>query len=543
MLPPRTFGLPPLLDAALPVFVDLEDGLDFLARLPLAHPLQAEAQLNQFLDGLLARPPTALTYLNLLEQARVPLCFVEEELAHRYHNKPLPLGDADEWAFGQVIDIWRKLTRAYAQCAQLDADADDPEHPLRVALILHRCIHYTGMVMIEHYRARRELPAGIWFDLHGYYASAEEFGVAGQPVADALDAMGRATHCAAAYAGMLLIDLAGPYSLSERDQMLVRRWAHHWAALVGIAPTKVGEAPSGPVVDLMKDIGVHQASARSDRENVRRLLTDRLGISLKQARQQLMQRIPPSQIGLGEDCTVGQCRRLLDRLIKPWSLMRAARKFRRQDASGTAKLAVGFEAMHYLIDGKEFAQPENTRIYSRQEFETLFVFRHMDTPGAPLHFREERFAYRPDDWDVVNQSANGFRLARSVAGNKVVHGQLLALRPPDGDRFFLGQICWLMQDRSGGLVAGIEALPGVPRAIAVRPAGGVRGHPALFSRAFLVPAAPGICPQPTLVLPQGWYQGGRVLEVHDGKAISRVELLHVVQDGFDFERTSFGLIA
>lgn len=538
-----TLGLPPLNDIPLLRIARLEEGLDFIARLPLANPLQAEILLNRLLDGLIAYPPEPSTYLNLLEQMRIPLCFVEEELAHRYHNKPLPLGDVEEWAFGQVIDIWRKVARAYAQCAQLDADADDPEHDLRIALILHRCLYYTCMVIVEHHRARRELPGGIWLDLHGYYASAEEFGIATQPIADALDSLGRPTHCMAAYAGTLLMDLAGPYSLSEMDQALVRRWAHHWSSLVGIVNALPGEPLPRFVVDLMQDAGLKPSADCLNTENVRRLDTVRLGQALTQARQQLMQRIPPAQIGLGEDCSSGQCRRLLDRLLKPWTVAQAARKFRRQAATGIARVCGGFEAMHYLIGGREFTQPENSRIYSRGEFDRLFVFRHMDDPGAQLQIEIERTAFRTDDWEVVNQSANGFRLMRSLAGNKVSHGQLLAIRPHDGERYFLAQICWLMQDRGGGLVAGIEALPGVPHAIAARAVATASGHPEMFSRAFLLPAIAGVCPEPALVLPQGWYLAGKVLELHDGHGITRIELLHVLQDGFDFERVSFQRIA
>jgi len=536
-------GLPPLSDSPLPRIAGLETGLDFIARLPLANPLQAEVLLNQFLDGLLAAPPEVSIYLNLLEHVRIPLCFVEEELAHRYHSKPLPLGETEEWAFRQVVGVWRKVARAYEQCAALDVDTDDPEHVLRIALILHRCLYYTGMVIVEHHRARHELPAGTWLDLHGYYASAEEFGVATQAVADVLDPLGRPTHCTAAYVAALLMDLAGPYSLSERDQALVRRWAYHWSSLVAVVAAMPGQSLPNFVVDLMQDTGLKPSAECLNTENVRRLETERLGVALTQARQQLLRRIPPSQIGLGEDCTFGQCRRLLTMLGKPWTLARAVRKFRRQAASGIARVCLGFDAMHYVISGHEFTQPENARVYSRGEFDRLFVFRHMDDPDAQLQIEIERTRFHADDWEVVNQSASGFRLMRSLAGQRANHGQLVALRPHDGERYFLAQICWLMQDRGGGLVAGIEALPGCPQAVAARAAVTASGHPELFSRAFLLPASPGVSPEPSLVVPQGWYLAGKILEVHDGHAIMRVELMHVVQDGFDFERVSFQRIA
>jgi hypothetical protein len=535
-----TIGLPRANEMIRFAIPDLDTGVAFLSRLPLANPLQAEASLNQFFDSLLNEPPAALTYLSLLEHTRVPLCFVEEELARRYVNKPLPLGDIEEQAFQQVIDIWHKVCRAYSQCAQLDADAEDPEHPLRVALILHRCVYYTSMIIVEHHRARRELPPGVWMELNGFFATAEEWGVSTYPLADALDPLGRATHCAAAYVAALLMDLAGPYSLSVRDQSLIRRWAVQWAPLVGIVGAAPGEALPPFVVDLMQDAGLKPVADCLSTENVRRLDTSRLAIVLTQARQQLSQRLSPAQAGLGEDCTAGQCRRLLEHLARPWTQARAARKFKRHATSGIAHVAAGFEAIHFFVSGKEFVQPESTRVYSRQEFDSLFVFRQMSDPTAKLQINQGRQVEQPDDWEVVNQSANGFRLMRSIAGRKVSHGQVLAVCPHDGERYFLAQVTWLMQDRSHGLVAGIAALPGVPQAICARICSGHAGQGELYSRAFLLPSVPAVNPDQSLVLPQGWYQAGRIIEIFSETAW-RVRLEHVLQEGPDFERVSFRL--
>ena len=521
---------------------DMEAGLNFLSRLPLANPLQAEESLNRFFDALLDAPPPALTYLNLLEQTRVPLCFVEEELARRYVNKPLPLGDVESEAFDQVVGVWRKVVRAYAQCAQMDTDSEDPEYPLRVALILHRCTYYTSMIIVEHHRARRELPMCIWLDLHGYFASAEEWGVASYPLTDALDSQGRATHCMAAFVAALLMDLAGPYSLSVHDQGIVRRWAMLWSPLVSVHTAEPGEALPPFVVDLMQDAGLRPVTDCLNTHQVRRVDTSRLAMVLTQVRQQLAQKISPAQIGLGEDCSASVCRRLLDHLSRPWTQARATRKFRRHATSGIARVASSFDAMHYFVSGKEFVQPENVRMYSRQEFDTLFVFRHMDDPSAKLQINQGVQVTRPDEWEVVNQSANGFRLIRSVAGQKVAHGQLLAVCPPDGDRFFLAQITWLMQDRAAGLIAGLAALPGTPQAIAVRLLSGHTGKAELYERAFSLPAIPAVGVAPSLVLPIGWFQPSRVIEMYTD-APWRIRLDRVLQDGPDFERVSFSLEA
>ena len=142
------------------VVPDLQTGLRIIARLPLTNPQLAESELDRLLESLLQSPPAAGVYLNLLEQMRMSLYLVEEERARHYINKPLPLDD-DEACFQRVIATWSKVARAYAHCARIDPSPESAEQSFRAAMILHRCIYYTGMVLVEHHRARRELPRGL----------------------------------------------------------------------------------------------------------------------------------------------------------------------------------------------------------------------------------------------------------------------------------------------------------------------------------------------------------------------------------------------
>ncbi|HMW55778.1 MAG TPA: hypothetical protein PKZ67_07230 [Accumulibacter sp.] len=521
---------------------DLHTGFQMLSRLPLANSRQAALDINLFLDSLLRTPPQGEVYLQLLEQTRISLCFIEEELARSYINKALPLGEVEASAFCQVIATWQKAARAYAHCAQLlDGHDNSNVHAERLALILHRCIYYTGMVIIEHHRARQALPAGVWLNLHGYYASAEEWGIANLPVPDSLDPLGRSSHCTAAFVSLLLAELASPYSLSMGDISLVLRWASNWSPLVAMHPAVENEPLPPFVVDLMQDCGLRASNECRHREHLRRLDTTRLVSQLNQLRRQLQQRISPAQLGLGEDCTAAQCYRLVNRLYKPWSMLRAARKFRRHNASGISKVSTGFSAMHYHISGKEFQQPEMTSIYSRQEFESMFAFRHMLDPTQMLEVRQVQLGFDFDTWEVLDQCANGFRLLRSVVGKKIAPGQLLSICPHDGNSHLLAQVAWLMQEEGGNLVAGIAALPGKPQAVAARPQALEPGHQVPYQRAFLLPAVPAIGAEQTLILPPGWFRAERRLEVYTENPM-QVRLQRLLAEGADFERVTFSVV-
>lgn len=81
------------------VIRDLRTGSEIISRLSLTNPQQAEVDLHRILDSLAATPPDGETYFQLLEQARLPISFVAEEMAKRYLNKPLPLAEVEEEIF------------------------------------------------------------------------------------------------------------------------------------------------------------------------------------------------------------------------------------------------------------------------------------------------------------------------------------------------------------------------------------------------------------------------------------------------------------
>lgn len=522
---------------------DLPSGLNFLARLPTANPPAALVELHRFLDSLLiAADINGDVLLQLLEQARISLGFVGDELSRQFVNQPLPLAEAEEATFRRLADLWLKTARAYTRCPQLPGDGGDDgasagERRERLALILHRCLYYTGLALFEHQRARREPPAGLWLDIHGYFASAEEWGVATLAVPDALDPFGRHSHCSAAYVTLLLPELASPYSLTVADQELVRRLGINWAPLVGVHAVRSNEGLPQFVVDLMHDGGLRPSHEYEDGGQLRRLDTSRLSLQMNHARAQLKQKMSPAQLGFGDGCSSMQCLRLLDMLARPWAQARAPRKFRRHASSGVARVCTGFEGIHYVLSGRVFSQPEGASHYSRQEFEALFAFRHMVDPTQQLHIQQEQLGIGADAWEVVNQSANGFRLTRGIAGRRMAHGQLIALSPPDGGRFLLAQVNWLMQERSGGLLAGVAVLPGMPQALAARPLPEA-GRREPYARAFLLGAVPALGAEASLVLPAGWFHYGRIIEVfNDG--VWRVRLVGLQQEGSDFARVSF----
>ena len=464
-----------------------------IARLPLTNAREAHQMLLMLLTGMSHRPPVAAAYLDVLETARAPLAFVQDELAQRYASKPLPPTPAEGEAFRQVLALWQAMARAYAQVAQLGSN--DPQVQSKLALICQRCVHYAGKVILEYFRARREPSAGAWIDLHGYYATAEEWGIDKTAVPEPLNEVSKSQSAAEAYSAILLVDLAGPYSRSTHEFAWICRWARRFAPQTAVVPLGEPIETRAFGIDLMRDAS-------------------------------------------GDDCPPSIASRLLLQLYKPWCLNATPRRFQRRGASGIALACFGFEAIHYHVTGAEFNQPEHVRMYSRGDMERIWTFRDQIDPTR-LSVRSNQFelGYPLERWTVADQSVSGFRLQRGEAGARIGHGQLFGLKPPDGEQFLLAQVSWnlMLKDE---LYIGIHILPGVPQGIAVRPMGIKVSPSERYVRAFLLPAVPALKEEASLVLPRGWFQPERVVEAFTDRQ-TRLRLGELLGQGPDFERVGF----
>jgi len=519
------------------IFPDVETGLKFLAALPLTNPVLAEVRLIQFLAAVQRQPLPAKDLFSLLEHARVQVGFVEEETSRRYCGKVLPLEDKEELAFQQVIAVWSGLEQAYALCRGLEQpDPNNPTYARTMATLLHRCLHCCGMVVLEHYRARRELPEGIWLKLHGYYQTAEKWGIAATPVLDELENPLQSSHCTAAYVTSLLVDIASPYSHSVKNINAIRRWASLWAPLVSIHLLEDDEELPSYLVELMYDAPLHQAGSANDPGVDSRCLdTTRLGLQINHMLSQLHQKISPSQLGLGEESNFIAIN-LLSRLMKPWTQSASPRRFRRFLAAGSVKVAVGFEAMHINISQKDSGQSGSAEPHLKTEFDQLLDF----VTSPTLALRQEIKNKSPSDfplheWSIINHSANGFRLASNNSNTKISHAQLMAVLPNDGEYFLLFRTSWLMQERDSSLMAGLAMLPGIPTALQVRHSN-VRE---VFFPGFLIPPVPAMKEESSLILPLGMFLSRGVLEILVNNENLQLRMLNVIERGMDYERISY----
>ncbi len=369
---------------------DLPSGMQILANISRENLAQAEADYNAFLDSLQKKPLDESICFQLLEHLRLTYATVVQERAKHYLDKPLPLAEAEELVFQAHVAIAAKMALSYLYCF---AKSDVVHNRARTALLARRSLHYFGSVVVMHQNARRECPNGLWKEIHACYRRAAEADLDLELVIEAFDANDRATSCTTAYMELLLTEAAGCYNISQRDQRLMRRWVTETSLWVSLHNLHEEDPWPAWAIDLEED---RVFCAEPENRAQRTLLvldTTHLVNRLKKLLQQIDKKVAPAQLGLGKDCSAGQCKILLNHLVRQWTPLPTARRFPRRATSNVALLSFDFAAIHYFVSGKEF-NLGGVEVSFQYGYDSMFMSRFQGNPNEELEVRKKIFRTR-----------------------------------------------------------------------------------------------------------------------------------------------------
>jgi len=481
-------------------------------------------QLSHLNDAQLA----PLERLKILEALRDPVYFVQAESAKRYAAKPLPLDPGETTVWNNVIALWQEMGRNYQQCLKAYREGDLAIAP-HAALVTLRCLRLLGFTLSDYYHIYRQTPAPLWRALHELYAFAESHGFARIRVQDSFGQREPDSSCTESYIQVLLAHLANPYALSVRQMAFVGRWLERWATLVGLASQPLPTSPIPSLaVDLAGSSGIVFGAGLESHPGLRYLDLEQLSKMLRQTINLLKQGQTPGQLGLGDDARQPGCENLLMLLYVQWCRAGTARAEERSETEEPAQVCFGLAAAHHHANGgRGFRQPGELTAREKQDMDTYgYITRTDQSKDDALEL-----------WQIVNHSPSGFMcMQREPNGSgRVSHNQLLAVRRPTSRSFHLGMVQWLRMEEGGELYCGVRLFPGTPHAISVRPSNFAPTSIPRYERALLLPEVPAPATPATLILPAGWFQSGRFVELFsDRKQVAK--LLNLLEKGGDFDR-------
>lgn len=523
-----------------PPIADVKGCEAWLARAALADPRKACHEFTLLLESLEETPPRESDYLDILERLREPIAIAQNEHGKKFAIRPLPLKDYEQAAFHQVVDLWRTLGRAYRRLLESMVD-DRPAHlrPAlqgKEALLAQRALDCVVDLMLAHYRCRRELDAELWTDLHQIYRIAEARGIATEtvPAGRKLKAVSSPVEV---YNRALLLALANPYALTVRELNWLRRWTTIWAFKVELR-IDAGQS-AGYAVDTAGRAGPEWMQGDASASSFRLIGTTALRRSVGGRIRKLEAGADPHSLGLGKDCVQPECGRLLMTLLRAWTEPPSTRAYTRRLAPGRTELVSSLAAIHVAVGGRILKSQARHWDYSRRDAEQLFIYHGVAANNAAA----EQPSFAAEKWETLDESATGLKLRRRGAGDRLYHQQLVALKPEGARAFMLCEIRWLVLGFDDSLTIGAQVLPGLAEAVGVRPSSqtGQPGQPAeSYTQGFLLPAT--AAGPAAIVLPAGWFQAGRELDLQRDAQIARVRIGAHLRRGYDFDLAGFELI-
>lgn len=533
------FALPKLVASAAPEFTDPATAKAWLEHVPLANVSAAQRELMLQIEEFNAFDCKAVTRLAAMETLREAVNFVQIEQARRFTNRALPMAEAESTAFADTLDLWEQTRIGYLRCLEAAA-AGDAAVAGQAALICQRLLAYSGLKMFHHYRAYRQVSANDWRALHQVYAEAERLGVAETAVKDYLNRDVQDTSPRIAYMRAVLIGMANPNEMSQRQLTFAAYLLERWAEKVDV----LADAPEeGDIPPLVVDLAGAACPERGGAEakDARYLDVSRLAKSLRNRIGLLRKGESPAKLALGEDCVQPSCEQLLVFLYRQWCQARPARGAERKRVSDVAQACNDMPTIHYYISGKVFRQPGEQRELTKQEREQIATFGRVSTRDEDDYSVVHGFLL--EHWELADESAQGLKMVRRAGnpGKRYLNGQLMGVRPADSKNFFVGQVRWLMQNDAGDLFCGLRLLPGLPAATAVRPTG-LNVQDAKYVPALSLTGVPALNAPPSLVLPSGWFKPKRVVEVFVESPV-KVRLTEILERGSDYERVAYEMVA
>jgi len=541
------FNLPQTTNAQPPAFTTAEQCTEWLEDQPVGQQVQMQAVLLKSLNQLNRYALPAGERLAILELLRAPVHATQEENVRRFAGKPLPLGPTEQSAFDTGMAIWNALVTGYLHCLAACVAGAPGTKPLW-PLAAQRALAALVCVQIDTCRAGRQPAAGYWRTLHQAYLAAENAGVAGTEVADALRLGKNPTSPLATWAEGLLLFAASPYEMPQRQLGWVARWAGRWSGKLVIyaSPPTLSSRAIPLCVDLDSDAPARYKPTFTPTS--RFLDTSGLRESLKKRVALLQQGEAPKDLQLGDDCTQPLCEELLVQMYYHWCKGGALRKHERRPAEGSCTIIGGVDAIYYYVAGrKPFKQPGGGPLSDtelRHQRDEIATFGRVIETIQPDDFsRQQGFNVEEwkmmEEWRILDQSSSGVRLLRPIAraGSRFGGGQLVAVRPKDARTLLLGTLRWAMIDSSEALQAGVQVIAGQPQPVAVRGTG-VEAARDKYSPGFLLPAVTAVQEPASIIIPAGWFRRGRVIEVLDKQA-AQLRLTGMIDRGSDFERATY----
>jgi len=473
----------------------------------------------------------------LCEQYQQPVNLLLEMLMPHFLGQPVPLPDRSQQIVDQIRALSQELAVGYkilvveGQHRRINWDSETI-----YSVAIYRALRYQARVLTLSLQAYREVPAGLWTDIHALYQIADQHQVADWLVEDRYTGVRVGVTVSRLYKACLLLGLSDSRRMANHEVAKLFYYLEHASDLTHLrALSDVVDTAGKYVVDPDADAAARPYSSEMEGDRSEQFwLFDTLTLARRAEAQQVV-------IEDGHEANVGEPYTsflskdsipMLRELVRSLGV-RPTRSSERLYKQGEVQLCQGLNAVHYFVNGSNPFVPPDMEFGKAGEFIEIKANtpRALDGGGEGFHV---------DQWNRVNLSADGLALMRDSGSElRISVGDILGLRQDEGE-WSVGVIRRVAMKQGGQLLIGIQLLAFQARPVSVRR---LDQDSMGFSEALLLPKN-GPSGRPVRLLVHAGLGGhGVELLLTIGDESNQVKVTQLVERSGSYELLEFDLVS
>ena len=227
----------------------------WMAELPTANPGLATRLFQDLINDLISLEMSATNRLSALELLRPQYLMIEDYLRSRLIKFGFPKGDIEKKIFSLVVMVEKQFTIGY-WCVTRDLTRREVGwlQGKNIALAIQRTIKGLSSIVITHYMMSYPVPEWIWFDLHSLHKLAVKLGKENSRVSDQTGMFSKSSGVDESYKQILLLSLAYPFSLMQKEFQLVYQFIEQMSDVVSIEQKPVTDQAVQCVILMDEDL-------------------------------------------------------------------------------------------------------------------------------------------------------------------------------------------------------------------------------------------------------------------------------------------------
>ena len=240
----------------------------WVAELPTANPGLATRLLHDFLIEFNAIKMTVPLRLDALELLSPSVHVIEDYLRSRLIQAGFPKEENDKKILNVLISIEKEFTIGYwmvlKELTKRDVGWFQGKN---AALAIQRCIKGLGSIIVSHFIMGMPIPDWVWIDLHSLYNLSVKIKNSTTKVSNDISQSSKASSPEECYRQILLLSLADPTGLMQKELLLVYGFIETIGSLVGLKKEPVNGQQIQSIVLTDEDKSPHyqvEASTKND---------------------------------------------------------------------------------------------------------------------------------------------------------------------------------------------------------------------------------------------------------------------------------------